>query len=333
LKQRQPEQEYSPQFLASLYRKMLLIRESEESFVAPILEGEIRCPVHLYTGQEATAVGVCAALQEGDRAFGSHRSHGHYLALGGDLRAMVAEIYGKEEGCARGRGGSMHLVWPEAGFLGAAPIVGGTIPLALGAALASSIRTDKQVVVSFFGDGATGEGVLFESLNFAALRRLPLIFVCENNLYSTHLPLSECRPHDNISEVATPFGVPSQVVDGNDVLGVFEAAKTAVEAARDGAGPAFLEARTYRMRGHVGPDDNIQGTHTDIRPTQEIELWSTRDPIVRFEEYLQKGKVMAPSDFRGLREETHRLVQEAHEHARACPLPPTDGLSEYLFHE
>ncbi len=191
---------YSKEFLLELYQTMIRIRCCEESFVEPISNGAVCCPVHLCSGQEAVATGVCAALQKEDYIFGTHRSHGHYLAKGGSMPALVAEIYGKETGCSRGRGGSMHIIDPENGMLGAAPIVGGTISLALGASLASSIRKDKRVTVSFFGDGATGEGVFYESLNFAALHNLPIIFACENNLYSTHMPIRECSGNSNISK-------------------------------------------------------------------------------------------------------------------------------------
>jgi TPP-dependent pyruvate/acetoin dehydrogenase alpha subunit len=180
---------YSKDFLRELYRTMLRIWVCEERFVEPILKGEVRCPVHLSTGEEAIATGVCAALSESDYIFGTHRSHGHYLAKGGSMQELVAEVYGKATRCSKGRGGSMHLTCPEKGVVGAVPIVGATISLALGAALASRIRQDHRVTVSFFGDGATGEGVLYESLNFAALKKLPILFVCENNLYSTHMPI------------------------------------------------------------------------------------------------------------------------------------------------
>ena len=173
---------YTPEGILKFYTTMLRIRLCEESLVEPILKGEIVCPVHLYSGQEAVATGLCSALEKTDQIFGNHRSHGHYLAKGGSMKAMIAEIYGKSTGCSRGRGGSMHLIDPDNGIMGIVPIVGGTISLATGAALASKIRNDKKVVVSFFGDGASGEGTLFESMNFAAIKKLPVIFACENNL-------------------------------------------------------------------------------------------------------------------------------------------------------
>lgn len=196
---------YSKEFLRQLYRTMLRIRLCEESFIEPILNGDIHCPVHLYSGEEAIAAGICASLNKTDYIFGNHRSHGHFLAKGGSMNELAAEIYCKETGCSSGRGGSMHLIDPDVGMMGSAPIVAGTISLALGAALAASIRKDNQVAVCFFGDGTTGEGVLYESLNFAALKKLPIVFVCENNLYATHMPVRECRVENSIYKIAEPF--------------------------------------------------------------------------------------------------------------------------------
>ena len=275
---------YSLELLENLYTTMTRIRLCEEALVDPILEGEIRTPCHLYSGEEAIAVGLCASLTDEDYVFGSHRSHGHFLAKGGSMQAMVAEIFCREAGCSRGRGGSMHLIDTERGMLGSAPIVAETIMLALGAALAATIRKENRVSVAFFGDGATGEGVLYESMNFAALRNLPIVFACENNYYSTHLPIRECRPPQDVCRIAEPFGIKTEAVDGNDVLAVYEAARMAVARCRRREGPIFIEFRTYRFRGHVGPDDNIQGSHTDIRPKSEIAQWLERDPITLFEQ-------------------------------------------------
>jgi len=310
---------------------MLRIRLCEESFVDPILDGEIHTPCHLYSGEEAVAVGICAALTDRDYVFGSHRSHGHFLAKGGSLREMAAEIFCRETGCARGRGGSMHLIAPDIGMLGAAPIVAGTISLAMGAALASAIRKDGRVAVSFFGDGATGEGVLFECLNFAALKKLPVIFVCENNLYATHMPIQECRVEIDICEIARPFGIKSRQIDGNDVLQVYEAGCDAVEACRKGNGPVFLECLTYRFRGHVGPDDNIQGDHTDIRPQEEIDLWLKKDPIRRFEQYLLSGGHITEESLDKIRKEVRGEVADALAFARQSAHPAIEELQKYVF--
>jgi pyruvate dehydrogenase E1 component alpha subunit len=247
------------------------------------------------------------------------------------MRELVAEIYGKETGCSRGRGGSMHLIDPQVGMLGSAPIVGGTISLALGSALASTIRGNRSVTVSFFGDGATGEGVLCESLNFAALKRLPLIFACENNLYSTHLPIDEIRVSRRIFEIGKPFGEQSYRVDGNDVLQVYDRTKKAVDLCRRGKGPVFIEFLTYRMHGHVGPDDNVQGTHTDIRPDKEIEQWRKKDPISRLEKLLLRKKVLSPAGLARIKQQVEQEVADAHEFARQSPYPNKEDLSKYVF--
>jgi len=317
--------------LVGFHRQMLRIRFCEESFVEPILAGEVRCPCHLYSGEEAVAVGISAALTDRDYVFGNHRSHGHYLAKGGSMQKMVAEIFCRETGCSRGRGGSMHLIAPDVGMLGAAPIVAGTISLALGAALASTIRKDGRVAVTFFGDGATGEGVLYECMNFAALKKLPIIFVCENNYYATHMPIRECRVGRELYEIARPFGIESRQIDGNDVLQVYDAGHQAVEKCRSGNGPVFLECLTYRYRGHVGPDDNVQGSHTDIRPREEIELWREKDPIKRFENYLTVQRIMTQEEMNTVREEVTREVTEAHDFARRSPLPRAEELEKYVF--
>ena len=322
---------YSKQFLANLYRTMVRIRFCEESLVEPILKKEVQCPVHLYSGEEAIATGVCAALAEKDYIFGTHRSHGHYLAKGGSMRELIAEIYGKQTGCSRGRGGSMHVCDPDKGVLGAAPIVGGTISLAVGCALASKMKKEKNVTVSFFGDGAAGEGVLYESINLAALKKLPIIFACENNLYSTHMPIKECRPKNNIFEIGISYGIISFRVDGNDVLRVYEAAKKAVEICRKNQGPVFIEFMTYRLRGHVGADDNIQGTHTDIRPKEEIAKWRKKDPIRKFEQYLLRNKILAKGNRETMRKETEAEVNDAYVFAKKSSYPKKGELTKYVF--
>lgn len=324
---------YSKRFLTRLYQKMLQIRSCEERLVDPILKGEVTCPCHLYSGEEAIATGLCAALKTSDYLFSTHRSHGHYLAKGGLLPELIAEIYGRETGCSRGRGGSMHVQSPGVAMMGSAPIVAGTISLALGAALASSIRGDHKVVASFFGDGATGEGVLYESMNFASLKRLPIIFACENNLYSTHLPITECRPDNDIYKIAFPFKIRSHRVDGNNVLAVYEHAKRAVCLCRQGRGPIFLEFLTYRLRGHVGPDDNIQGTHTDIRSREEIETWKKKDPLKRYERFLIRHEILDREKIEKIRSAVDREVDGAFSFAKHSPYPEKDELTKYVFAE
>ncbi len=322
---------YSDELLTHFLRMMLRIRFCEESLVQPILSKEICAPCHLYSGQEAVAVGVCSALSQDDYVFGNHRSHGHFLAKGGSLNALVAEIYCREEGCSRGRGGSMHLIDPDIGMLGSAPIVAGTVSLATGAALASSIRKDDRVSVSFFGDGATGEGVLYESLNFAALMKLPIIFACENNLYATHMPIRECRVDLPVTNIARALGIELHAVDGNDVLKVYEAALRAVDTCRIGNGPVFMEFMTYRFRGHVGPDDNIQGTHKDIRPKKEVDSWMKKDPIMIFESYLINSRVIDTAQLQGIKDEVKAEVYDAQSFAKNSPSPAPEDLTKYVF--
>ena len=317
--------------LKSMYEKMFKIRFCEESLVEPILKEEIKCPVHLCSGQEAVSVGICSALKKDDYVFGNHRSHGHYLAKGGDLNAMVSEIYTKEGGCSKGRGGSMHLIDKEHGFLGSAPIVTGTVSLAMGAALAIKTKKEKKVSVGFFGDGATGEGVLYESFNLAALKKLPIIFVCENNLYATHLPVRECRPDYPIFKVAKPFGVSSSQIDGNDVIKVFNEAKKAVEICIKGDGPVFIECLTYRLRGHVGPSDNIQGAHTDIRPESEVKEWREKDPIKRLEKFMTENEILGEKEMDDIRQKVKEEVKNAIKIANEDIRPCSKNVNKYVF--
>jgi TPP-dependent pyruvate/acetoin dehydrogenase alpha subunit len=321
----------SSEILEKLYKTMVRIRICEESFIGPILRGEVRCPSHLYTGQEAIAAGICASLEENDYVFGNHRSHGHFLAKGCSMSELVAEMFGRETGCSRGRGGSMHLIGHEQGMMGAAPIVAGTISLAMGAALAASVRQANCVSVAFFGDGATGEGVLYECLNFAALMNLPMVFVCENNLYSTHMSIRECRVGNNIYKIAEPFCIESYDVNGNDVLEIYKVGKEAIKKCRKGRGPVFIECLTYRFRGHVGPDDNIQGAHTDIRPREEIERWLQKDPITLFEDYLLSNNLIEREKLEIIHREAEVEVAEAHYYAKNSPHPERKELTNYVF--
>lgn len=323
--------DYANDFLEGLYKAMLRIRLCEESIVEPILKREVLCPCHLYSGQEAIAAGLGASLHERDYVFSNHRSHGHFLAKGGSMAGMFAEIYGRETGCSRGRGGSMHLIDPGVGMLGSAPIVSGTISLAIGAALAGKIRQEDRVAVTFFGDGATGEGVLYEALNFAALMKLPVIFVCENNYYATHMPVRDCRVTNNIHKIADPFCIDKAEVDGNDVLKVYEAGRKAVEKCRNGEGPFFLECLTYRLRGHVGPDDNVQGQHTDIRPPEEVENWRQKDPIMNYEKKLVGQYSFDVDALNKIKMDVAAEVKNAHVSAKNSPYPDRKNVLRYVF--
>ena len=264
----------APERLKAFYVQMTRIRRAEEAIVARYPEQEIRCPTHLSIGQEAVAVGVCQALSEQDVVLSGHRCHAHYLAKGGSLRRMFAELYGKATGCCGGKGGSMHLASPETGMLGASAIVAGTVPIAVGAALAAALRGSDDVSVAFFGDAGIEQGVTHESLAFAALRRLPVVFVCENNLYATLTPLSKRQVSADVWPRAVAHGLPGVSVDGNDVLAVYEAAAHAVARARAGDGPTFIEAKTYRWREHVGPNFDVE---LGYRTQAELDAWMARD--------------------------------------------------------
>ncbi len=313
--------------LTSFLYGMLRIRFSEERIGQLVASREVRTPCHLSIGQEAIPVGVCATLNEDDTVWGGHRSHGHYLAKGGDLNAMMAEIFGKATGCARGRGGSMHLVAPAQGIFGTVPLVAATIPLAVGAALSAKLRGTDQVAVVFFGDGATDEGHFHESLNLAALYRLPVLFVCENNFYSTHLTLKERRVKDNIVESAALHGLAGMVVDGNDVTAVFRAAHQAVYRARSGEGPTLMEFRTYRWRGHVGPAADLE-VGADRR--RELDEWQRRDPITQCRALLTAGGV--PFDvLDAVTAKVKEEVELAVTFARQSPEPDEGELLQHVY--
>lgn len=311
----------------SLWRMMVLIRAVEDRIGELVLAGEIKTPCHLSIGQEAIPAGVCAALQPDDSLWGGHRSHGHYLAKGGDLRAMMAEIFGKATGCARGRGGSMHLVDTAQGIFGTVPLVAATIPLAVGAALSAKLRGTGQVAVAFFGDGATDEGHFHESLNLAALYRLPVLFVCENNFYSTHLTMKERRVKDNIVDSAVLHGLSGERVDGNDVMAVLGAAQQAVQRARDGEGPTLLECRTYRWRGHVGPAADLE-VGEDRR--RELDEWRRRDPIARCRERLC-AQGLSSERFESLEAAVRDEVEAAVSFARQSPSPDDSELLHHVY--
>lgn len=303
----------------TLYREMLRIRLVEERIADLYGEQEMRCPVHLCIGQEATAVGVCAALEVNDYVFGSHRSHGHYLAKGGDLGSFLAELYGKATGCCRGKGGSMHLIDLSVGFLGAVPIVGSTLPIAVGAAFGSTFADEPRVTAVFFGEGATEEGVFQESLVFAALKNLPVVFVCENNLYSVYSSLTVRQsPDRDITAVATANGVAALYGDGNDVESVYELARRAVETARRGEGPTLLLLDTYRWREHCGPSyDNDLG----YRTVEEFEEWRTRCPVETFKARLVERGDLQASEATSMTAEIASEIDDAIRFAKESPFP------------
>lgn len=321
--------EVSTDRLARMYGTMVRIRAAEERVADLVEAGEIRTPCHLYIGQEAIAAGVCEALTVEDYVWGGHRSHGHYLAKGGSLDAMIAEIYGKVTGCAGGRGGSQHLFASEVGILGTVPLVAATIPLAVGAALAAKLRGDSRVSVSFFGDGATEEGHFHESVNLAAVHKLPVIFVCENNLYASHMPLLDRRAKDNIVVSAEAHGIRGAVLDGNDVVAVYDAASSAVAHARGSGGPSLIEARTYRWRGHVGPAWDMD---VGVKRKDELAIWRPKDPVARTAGLLRAAGWTDPQ-FDAVAAAIARELDVAVSAARAAPYPAAAELHTHVYSE
>jgi pyruvate dehydrogenase E1 component alpha subunit len=303
--------------LLELYRRMLLIRRMEERLGEVVKTGELPGPVHLYIGQEAVAVGVCAGLNDRDWIASTHRGHGHFLAKGGDPRAMIAEILGRDTGICHGKGGSMHVADFSRGILGANGIVGGGIGLALGAALAAQLDGEDRVSVAFFGDGGANQGVIMEALNIAAIWKLPLLLVCENNGFSEFSPTASVTAGD-IAARSTPFGVPGVTVDGNDVLEVKRVAAEALRRARSGAGPTLIEARTYRWRGHVETEASFLSAR--YREDEEIARWRERDPIERLRGVLiAAGAEQALDD---IAVQVEAVTAQAFDGAAADPPPP-----------
>lgn len=318
------------EILKRLYYEMLRIRRVEEKIGELYPEKEMRCPVHLCIGQEAIAVGVCQHLSGKDFVLSGHRSHGHYLAKGGSLKKMMAELYGKLDGCSGGKGGSMHLIDLATGFLGAVPIVGSTIPIAAGAAMGLAMQGEPRVVVAFFGEGATEEGVFHETLNFAALKKLPVIFVCENNLYSVYSSLSVRQPQmRNLSEIAKGHGITATYYgNGNDVIEVYNLADLAIKKARSGSGPAFLEFATYRWREHCGPYyDNDLG----YRETSEYETWRQSCPIANLESRLINEDILNHQDIEGLQAKLVAEIEEATLFAKNSPFPEKSLLLSHIY--
>ena len=322
---------YEPDFLRDLYRSMLRIRLIEERIESRYHEDEMKTPIHLVIGQEAVSVGSCAAMRRDDLVYCSHRTHGNYLAKGGDLKSMMSELYCRVNGCAGSRGGSMHLFDKNAGVAGSSAIVAGIVPIAAGAALAMQHRQSDQIVGVYLGDAGVEEGVFWESLNFAALWKLPILFLCENNFYSVCSPLESRQPAGvQIFEKAKAFGVEAAAVDGTNVLAVYEATREAADKVRSGAGPVFLEYRAYRWRGHGGAgDDSASG----YRNPEEVKAWQTVCPVEGFRQRLAADGVMDQRRYRQLVQEIGAEIDEAFEHAINSPEPGPEELMTFVYSE
>ena len=320
--------EGGPEWWLHALARMILIRAAVEKIGDQCADGQIRCPCHLAIGQEAPAVAVAAHIRRGDRLFGAHRSHAHYLALGGPVRGLMAEVQGKMTGASRGMGGSMHLLDLERGLYGTVPIVGATIPIAVGAALAAQKDGKGGIAVSFFGDGATEEGVFHESMNLAVVLRLPVLFFCENNLFSSHLHISVRQPDNSVARYAEAHRIPWARVDGNDVIATSGAVREAVDAMRPGGGPRFVEAVTYRWRGHVGPREDED---VGVKRKEDLARWKRRDPIRRLADALLDAERLGEGQLEELWARARTEVEDAWAVAAKDPYPGTDELLRVVY--
>jgi pyruvate dehydrogenase E1 component alpha subunit len=310
-----------------LLQQMLLIRRFEERALELQALGLVHGAVHPSVGQEAIAVGVCSALRESDRIVSTHRGHGHCIAKGADVGRMMAELFGRRDGYCRGKGGSMHVAAFEIGMLGANGIVAGGLPIAAGAALAAQLEGSDGVAVAFFGDGATGEGAFHEAMNVSTLWALPVVWVCENNRYAADTPLEDTMPTPDASLYARGYGMPAITVDGNDVLAVRAGAEKAIARARDGGGPTFVEAKTYRRTQHV-----VRGApRPDLRSEAEHAEWRSRDPIDATVAHLRAARLLDDADLSALRSGVEKLLDTAVAYAEASPFPSIDEALEGVF--
>ena len=325
----QQDTNFSNDEMLGFYRDMLRIRRVEEQIGKDAKEGNIPGAVHLYIGQEAVGVGFCSQLSDDDWIASTHRGHGHYLAKGGDSKLLMAEIYGREGGMCKGHGGSMHVADFSKGIIGANGIVGAGISITTGAAWAAQLDGKGAVGVAFFGDGAANQGVLCEALNVAQLWKLPVIFVCENNGFSEFSPSSTVTA-GNIVDRAKPYGAAHEVVDGNDLIAVWQCASRAIKRARDGEGPTLIEARTYRQRGHVEAEASFLGA--TYRSEEEVAEWIARDPIPAFGKRLLEAEQATQADLDRIDQEIMAEVAEAVCYAENSPYPdPESQTTNYMF--
>lgn len=314
--------------LLVLFKTMLRIRRVEERLADRYQEQQMRCPMHLCIGQEAVAAGVSYWLNTKDHVFGGHRSHGHYLAKGGDLKSMIAELYGRVTGCCAGRGGSMHLIDQSVGFIGSTPIVGGTVPLAVGSAWAAKLKNESRISVVYFGDGCFEEGVVHEAMNFAALHKLPVVFVCENNGYSVYTNLQQRQPNREIHVVAEAHGLSAYVGDGNDVTQVSTIAQYAITQARENQGPQFLEFHTHRWREHCGPyyDDDL-----GYREEGELDYWLQRCPVSLAKKILMENNIITEYEIQNIEQALDMEITQAFEYALQSATPTLSEIGESVY--
>jgi pyruvate dehydrogenase E1 component alpha subunit len=316
-----PKKDRNSRELVAFLRRMWLIRAFEEKVSELYAARQIAGLLHLGIGQEAVAVGACSVLRSDDYVFGGHRSHGHAIAKGADLNRLMAEIAGRAAGYCGGKGGSMHIVAAEAGFITATGVVGGTIPLALGAAFAAKEKQQNQVAVVFFGDGAGQVGPFHESLNIASLWQLPVIFVCENNGYAEFTPLSAHTKIERLARHAETYGIHARTVDGNDVIAVRRAMSEAVERCRKGRGPVFVECLTQRMRGHY------EGDPAKYRELSQLAAWKKKDPIARLTRLLKSKKIISAKEPEAIEREARGIAEKAAEFSLSAPWPANNEVA------
>ena len=309
-------------------KQMYVIRRAEEIIAENIVTGLIKCPCHLGIGQEATAVGLSRYLRSSDRVFGGHRSHTHYLGLRGSVYKLFAETLGRLDGCSKGMGGSMHLYDPSIGFGGSVPIVGASVPIATGAALAAKKDKLGDIAVSYLGDSACEEGAVQESFNLASIMKLPIIFVVENNLFASHMHIDLRQPSNSTARFAEAHGIPFKVIDGNNLTDVYEASQEAVKYCRENKGPYFIEAITYRWRGHVGPRED---TDVGVKRKDDLNTWKKRDPIRRLKDSLINKNVLSENDFNEITKLIDKNLVEQWEKALKSPYPSKKLLSEIVY--
>lgn len=314
--------------MINLYRKMITIRLFEEKIIDLYARGFIPGLAHLYIGEEAVAAGVCANLRKDDYITSTHRGHGHVIAKGAELKYMMAELFGKKTGYCKGKGGSMHIADIDIGVLGANGIAGGGIPIAVGAALSSKMRKTDQVTVCFFGDGASNNGVFHEGLNFASVHDLPVVFVCENNLYGISVSQKQHQAIQDISIRAVAYNMPGISLNGNDVCVVYEASSKSIQRARAGEGPTLIECKTYRWRGHHEGDPN-QGKR--YRTMDEVKEWMEKCPIKKLEEKMLGEKILTKAKMNKIKEEIKIEIEEAEEFANLSPFPDAKDIYEDVF--
>ncbi len=321
-----PSMNLPPDAQRAMLRQMLTIRRFEERASADYLAGKIYGVVHSYIGEEAVAVGVCSALEDGDRIISTHRGHGHCIAKGADLNRMMAELYGRRTGYCKGKGGSMHIADFGIGMLGANGIVAGGIAIVTGAGLAAQMERKGGVAVSFFGDGAANAGPFHECLNIAATWKLPMLYICENNMYAANTAAAATHALSDVAPRAAGYGIPGVVVDGNDIFAVYQAASRAVERARAGDGPSLIECKTYRWRAHTE-----RRGQPDRRDPAELERWRGRDPIARLEQQLRAAGALDDAGRDAIEREVMAALEAAIAFAEASPFPLPDEATEDVF--